>query len=152
MAKNKKNKARRAGFNIIDLVVILAVLSLIAMVAVAYFSDREDSKTGDAATLQYVIQSDAISEAMADNIAIGDAVFDRDSGREIGRIAAFDVRSAVHTGMNSEGVQVVDEIEGFRVLYITVEADAVFRGDKFTVSGVTVSAGAEYKLMMKNLY
>lgn len=144
---NKKHK-----FNIIDLVIIFAVVLFGMLLVKNFIFDAQKESRGEKVNLQYVIETEMLSEALADNVKVGDAVYDYASGRKIGQVTACDVRNATHTGMSESGAQVVSDVVGYRCLYITVEGEALHKADGYTVDSVAVSVGREYSLMLPDLY
>ena len=110
-------------FNIVDFIIIVAaVLALLALLKI-YFIDSS-SVADESITLQYVIQTDNISEELAGNVSVGDKVYDMESGRLIGEVTACDVRNATHVGVSSGGSQQISDIAGYKSLHITVETEA----------------------------
>ena len=142
---------RKHSFNIIDAVVILIVAAAVSLLIWRAANGR---KGGDTVALTYVMQTlqgsvdDMISEEMASNVQPGDGVYDSESGRRIGTVAACDSRPAQYTSAGG----VVTEVAGYKTLYITCEATSVDEGGRLTVDGVPVSTGKTYTLMFPNLF
>lgn len=146
MIKQKKK------FNFIDIAIIVFVIAVAAVLIKVYVSDDSSSDVKNSVTLQYVIQSDMLSEELADNVSPGDVVYEKKTGRAIGKVSSCDVRGALHTGVSDAGAQVISDIAGYRVLYITVEVDAAGAAGGYSVENIPICAGEDYELMFKNLY
>ncbi len=139
-------------FNIIDLLIILVVVVAAVLLAKSFLLDMKGDSQGEKVNLQYVIETDMLSEDLADNVSVGDSVYDYESGKVIGTVTACDVRNATHVGMSDAGVQVVSDIVGYRSLYITVESSALSSPSGYFIDSLSVSVGREYKLMLPDLY
>ncbi len=145
--QNKKHR-----FNVIDVVIILAVIALAALLVKSFVFDKQNDNRAEKVNLQYVIETDMLSEALADNVKTGDAVYDHVSGKKIGEVTACDVRNATHVGMSDSGMQVVSDVVGYRTLYITVECQASVMADGYSVETTDISVGRTYSLMLPDLY
>lgn len=141
---------RKHRFNIID-VLIIALLAFLVFLAVRGLSEEDKGKYKSVA-LRYVIRTDDIAEELSDNVSVGDGVFERETGKQIGKVVSCDVRNSVYIGTSAEGNTVNTEIPGYRCLYITVEADAENTGDGYSVEGIQISSGKKYTVMLPSLY
>ncbi|MBE6562702.1 MAG: DUF4330 domain-containing protein [Ruminococcaceae bacterium] len=143
---------KKHRFNIVDLVIILVVLGAAALLLRSFVFNAGGDAEGKKINLQYVIETDMISEDLADNVKAGDAVYDYESGRMIGTVTACDIRNATHVGMSDGGVQVVSDIVGYRSLYITVESPATGGPTGYYIDKLSISVGKDYALMLPELY
>lgn len=140
---------RKHKFNIIDAVVIALVAAAAALLiyrAVSRGGAEREAK------LTFVMQTDMIPEELSDNVAVGDALYDGESGRKIGEVVSCDVRPAQHTGKSKNGTPVISEVASYRQLYVTCETLTTDGGDEYTADGVVISSGKRYKLMFSGLY
>lgn len=143
---------KKHRFNIIDLVIIAAVVAIGALLVKSFIFDARNDNKAEKVNLQYVIETDMLSEDLADNVKVGDAVYDYVSGRKIGQVTACDVRNATHIGMSDSGAQVISDVVGYRTLYITVEGQASGTAGGYSVETVAISVGKAYSLMLPDLY
>ena len=143
---------KKHRFNIVDLVIIIVLAAAAVLLVRSFVFDGDGDAEGKKINLQYVIETDMISEDLADNVKVGDPVYDYESGKLIGTVTACDVRNTTHVGMSDSGVQVVSDIVGYRSLYVTVETPAVGSPSGYFVGNLAVSVGRDYALMMPELY
>ncbi len=143
---------KKHRFNIVDLIIIFVVATTVVLLVKNFLGDVKGEVQGEKINLQYVIETDIISEDLADNVSVGDTVYDYQSGKIIGTVTAYDVRNATHVGMSESGVQVISDIVGYRTLYITVESPAVGSPSGYSVESVSVSVGREYSIMLPELF
>ena len=124
-------KERKHRFNIVDAAVILIVVCVAVFIGVKT-SQRRTSGGAINVTLSYVMKADKIPESLAQNVAIGDAVYDKESRKLLGRV----------TDVGREN----SEDQSYKTLYITAEASDAESGDSYTVKGIAVRAGEWYSL------
>lgn len=139
---------RKHKFNIFDVIVIL----LAAAAAFGIWKIATGGGEVREVTLSFVMQSAPVPEDVADNVAAGDGVYDKESGALIGRVVTCDSRQALYTGTSKSGASATSDYPGFRTLYITCTAEARADSGSFVSGGVTVSAGRKYTLMLPHLY
>lgn len=139
-------------FNVMDIVIILAVALVIFALLKVYIIDKRGDAGGETVTLQYVIQTDMISEELAGNVSAGDIVYDAETGRVIGEVAACDARNATHVGVSGNGSQIVSDIAGYKSLQITVVTEAEGGAKGYFANSVLISVGLDYRMMLPNLY
>ncbi len=139
---------RKHKFNIFDVIVILIVAAAAFGIWKIASGGGEDVR----AAVNFVMQSAPVPEDVADNVAPGDGVYERESGALIGRVVTCDSRSALYTGTAKDGSSVTSDYPGYKTLYITCTADAGQRGGAYVSGGVTLSAGNKYTLMFPRLY
>lgn len=141
---------RKHRFNIIDAAVIVLLVGAAVLLTLHFVNRRENADKN--IPLTFVMQTDMIPEELADNVEVGDPVFDGDSGIRIGVVTECDSRAAQHVGKSKSGASVISDVAGYRQLYVTCEASGNGAEDKFTVDGVMISSGRRYRLMMPSLY
>lgn len=145
----KKSKIK---FNIVDFIIILCVVIAAVFLVKNYIIDDAVIEEKETVSLQYVIVADMVSEDLIDNVAPGDFVYDKKTGKEIGTVASCDTKSATYVGFSDDGTQTLSEIPGYRSLYITVEVTAKGELGSYSANNVPISAGREYELAFKNFY
>ncbi len=112
-------------FNWIDALVCL----LVAFLAVGAFyklvvSDRT-SAAGAADTITYTVLVQGVKEQSLDAVRVGDALYDSDSGNQVGVVTAVDVEPALQAMTYRDGTAHWCVMDGRRDLYLTVEAQGV---------------------------
>ncbi len=149
---------RKHRFNIIDVVAILLVAAAVAF-AVWHFTRGGGAKGNVRVTFVMQTLEDRIedmipeeSERFSGGVAVGDAVFDADTGAVIGTVTDCDSRQAQFTAVAANGVEVKTPVDGYRTLTVTCEADGVAGDGSFKVGGVVITAGKVYTLMFPNLW
>lgn len=139
-------------FNIIDLVIIAAIILVVFALIKVYVIDKSSDGANEKVSLQYVIETDMISEELADNVSVGDLVYDAESGKLIGEVTACDSRNATHVGVSQNGSQVVSDIAGYKSLHITIVTEADGGAKGYFANSVSISVGNEYNMMFPELY
>ena len=124
-------KERKHSFNIVDAAVILIIAAAAVIIGVRY-SNRETAAGAMKVKLSYVMRADMVSDSFAEDVVIGDAVYDKDTRKLLGRV----------TDVGREN----SEVPGYKTLYITAEADDAESGDSYKVKGIAVRAGERYSL------
>ena len=141
---------RNHKFNVVDAIVILLMVAVIVLAVVRIV--KSSSETTSDVSLTFVMQTDMIPDELSDNVSVGDAIYDGETGRKIGEVTACDTRPAQHTGSDSNGTPVVSDVPGYKTLYVTCSAVSVYGEDGYTVEGVQISSGKRYVLMFPSLY
>ena len=141
---------RNHTFNVVDAIVILLMVAVIVLAVVRIV--KSSSETTSDISLTFVMQTDMIPDELSDNVSVGDAIYDGETGRKIGEVTACDTRPAQHTGSDSNGTPVVSDVPGYKTLYVTCSAVSVYGEDGYTVEGVQISSGKRYVLMFPSLY
>ena len=141
---------RNHKFNVVDAIVILLMVAVIVLAVVRIV--KSSSETTSDISLTFVMQTDMIPDELSDNVSVGDAIYDGETGRKIGEVTACDTRPAQHTGSDSNGTPVVSDVPGYKTLYVTCSAVSVYGEDGYTVEGVQISSGKRYVLMFPSLY
>lgn len=144
------NVKKTHKFNLIDVVVILVLAALAAAVVFAALSNLGIG--GTSVTVRYVLETESLSSDFTSKAAVGDGVFTFDGAESIGKISAVSQAPARHNGYDSEGLPVISEIEGYSILYITVEADAEPRNIGYAVGNTVINTGRDMKIRMPSLY
>jgi len=118
---------RRFRFNIIDLLIILVVVAVGLVAYLVFFKADPPAPVDEMekAKIRYVLQVSQLSADFADNIEVGESVYDKDAGGVAGEIVAVDPKPYYYIGHDKvDGGQVRTLDEDYVNLYITVEADA----------------------------
>ena len=144
-------ETRKHKFNIIDVVVILLAACAVAGIVI-HFTSGKDRASKNRTTLSFVMETDKLSALFKDNVAPGDPIYDRDSGKMIGKVVSSEWRKWQYTGTDENGNPVVSGTDDFITLRITAEATDAEGTDEYKVAGVPVSTGREYTLMLPSLY
>ena len=161
--KNKENTADRAKNKLgaVDIIVIVIVAA--GIIAAVYFGvvllsggiDFSRGKTSKEANIEYGIRIENVDTEVfafvrgSDNtvgsafLQVGDTVYDRASGKAIGRVAAMTYEnSKASTGVpGSTGGMIYAETPGFIDVTITVEAATDAGKDPYVVNGFAVRVG-----------
>lgn len=141
---------RHKKFNIIDAAVIIVLLILAAVLVYAALSQLGVGTSGK--TVRYVLETDILSSDYASKVAVGDGVYTYDGVQNIGTVSAVSLSPARHTGTDAEGNPVSSEIDGYSVLYITVEAKMLSTPSGYAVGDTVVNVGRDLELRFPSLY
>ena len=146
-----EKKKRR--FNVIDALIIILVLAAAAVAGYVLLSERGDVGSGDEkVSINYVLMADEMRSVFADNIKVGDPVYDQDSKKPIGKVVQVSSAVSRRTGTNRQtGEQVFTDLQNRRDLYVTVEAEAEHSDNMYLVSGINIVVGGVINFMTPNL-
>jgi len=146
---------RRFRFNIIDLLIILVVVAVGLVAYLVFFKADPPAPVDEMekAKIRYVLQVSQLSADFADNIEVGESVYDKDAGGVAGEIVAVDPKPYYYIGHDKvDGGQVRTLDEDYVNLYITVEADATVVDELYRVNKTNVHIGKKIVMMMPNLF
>ena len=150
MKNEKKNTARRAKFNIIDLLIVIAVFCVAAAVIHVYFSDLSFGGKKEKTTVTYSLRFSGIDESFISAIAEGEAVVDSD-GYAFGTVVSADLfETHKEITYDSENRKVVSvPYPSLCDLTVIIRVNAESDPDRgYTVSGKRIAVGAEYDVSM----
>ena len=137
-------------FNLMDaliLVLVLAVIALLLYVFVFSETSSVQSVNAERYTLTYVVEVSNISEEFSDMIAAGDTVIDSSKKMHIGTVTAVEVQPHLHMGTNlHEGTLVLNPVDDYVNLYVTIQAEATLENISYTVNGYEIYVGKSINL------
>lgn len=143
-------KGRLFGLvNIVDLLVIILIIALVAT-GVKRFGSK--SAVGEVSTKKGVISAEVkdVRDVTANNIKVGDPIYDYDKGTYLGKIASVDVE-AYRDKTEYQGKFYNAEVpEKYRVL-MTIDADIKETQDFYQVGTEQVRIGAEMRIKNKSI-
>ena len=148
----QEKTANKSGgkFNAVDLFIILVATGLIGVFLITVFATGGNT---DTVTVEYTVRFENVSEALADNIRIGDSVYESSSRTLIGIVTAVDNSShyTVYEYDNEKRAVVPIEYPDKYNLKVMVSADAVFEEDEgYSVDGIRIAVGAGLNLRFAN--
>ena len=144
MTQERKRKP-----NIIDFVILLAVLAVLAAIGyrvILYPGER------DTVRIRYVLEVEQIQTEFCSKVTAEDLVYPFQGTDTIGIVTATSTAPAHFKGADKEGNPVYTEMEGYNMLYITVEADAVQSDAGFEINGQIIRAGEVRAVQFPQLY
>ena len=142
--KGSIKRGRKAGgkFNAVDLFIILVVIGIIGVFLISLFASDGDS---DAVKLEYTVQFENVDAVLADNVKIGEKVYESSSRTPVGVVTAVDnsSRYTVYEYDSEKNAVVAIEYPDRYNLKVSVSADAVFsEGVGYSVRGIRIAVGA----------
>ena len=146
-----EKKKRR--FNAVDAIIIVLVLAAAAVAGYVLLSEKEEVvPDNEKVKIDYVLMVGEMRSIYADNVKVGDPVYDQDTEKYIGKVVQVSSAVSKRTGTNRQtGEQVVTDLQNRRDLYVTVEADAEHTDNMYIVSGINVVVGAVINFMTPDL-
>ncbi len=142
-------------FNLIDaliLVLVLAVIALLLYVFVFSETSSVQSASADRYEVTYVVEITGISEEFADIIAAGDTAIDSSKKMHIGTVTAVEVQPYLHMGTNlHDGTLVLNPVDDYVNLYITIHADAALEGISYSINGYEIFVGKNVNLAFSDI-
>lgn len=128
------SKGRLFGkINIFDLFVILVVISLLAGVYMVFIRGDNEA-AGEQVTVVYELElEDTWKELYIDAFAPGEKVYFKESDIYIGTIKEVRAEEAFEYGNDINGNWIYAKSDGFYVITLVIEANAVKSGDGFIV-------------------
>ncbi len=121
--------------NIVDLLIILFVL--VAVGATVYkfqFSAHKDVNTADG-QIEYTLKVQGVRDFTANQFAVGDEVFDKETNKSIGTITGIRQEDAEEFVNMADGTFVMQTIPDKFDLYITIVSDARMNDEGYFANG-----------------
>ena len=148
----QEKTANKSGgkFNAVDLFIILVATGLIGVFLITVFATGGNT---DTVTVEYTVRFENVSEELADNIRIGDRVYESSSQTPIGVVTEVDNGSlyTVYEYDSEKNAIVPVEYPDKYNLKVSVKADAVFaEGVGYSVDGIRIAVGAALNLRFAN--
>ncbi len=143
-------KGRLFGLiNIVDLLVIILLLALV-MVGVKRFGNK--AAVGEATTKKGVITAEVkdVRDVTANNIKVGDPIYDYDKGTYLGKIITAEVEPYKDKTEYQGKFYNAEVPDKFRVI-ITIDADVKETQDFYQVGTEQVRIGAEMRIKNKSI-
>lgn len=143
-------KGRLFGLiNIVDLLVIILLLALV-MVGVKRFGNK--AAVGEATTKKGVITAEIkdVRDVTANNIKVGDPIYDYDKGTYLGKIVTAEVEPYKDKTEYQGKFYNAEVPDKFRVI-ITIDADVKETQDFYQVGTEQVRIGAEMRIKNKSI-
>ena len=143
-------KGRLFGLiNIVDLLVIILLLALV-MVGVKRFGNK--AAVGEATTKKGVITAEVkdVRDVTANNIKVGDPIYDYDKGTYLGKIVTAEVEPYKDKTEYQGKFYNAEVPDKFRVI-ITIDADVKETQDFYQVGTEQVRIGAEMRIKNKSI-
>ena len=143
-------KGRLFGLiNIVDLVVIILILAL-ALVGVKRFGSK--AAVGETTTKKGTITAEVkdVRDVTANNIKVGDPIYDYDKGTLIGKIATAEVEP-YKDKTEYQGKFYNSAVPGKYRVIMTIDADIKETQDFYQVGTEQVRIGAEMRIKNKNI-
>lgn len=143
-------KGRLFGLiNIVDLLVIILLLALV-MVGVKRFGNK--AAVGEATTKKGVITAEIkdVRDVTANNIKVGDPLYDYDKGTYLGKIVTAEVEPYKDKTEYQGKFYNAEVPDKFRVI-ITIDADVKETQDFYQVGTEQVRIGAEMRIKNKSI-
>ena len=142
-------------FNLMDALILLVALAVIALLLYVFVFSETSSVQSAAAEqyeLTYVVEVTGIEEEFAEMIAVGDTAIDSSKKMHIGTVTAVEVQPYTHMGTNlHEGTLVLNPVDDYVNLYITIRADATLEGISYTISGYDIYVGKGVNLAFSDI-
>ena len=132
----------RRKINVIDVIILIALL---AALLVACMGIARGGKSGESVTVRYIIEVDSINNDYISKIAAGNGIYNHSTSERIGSVTAASHSKAYYEGSESP-------IDGYSVLYITAEAQAVKTDTGYAVGSTVINIGREMELRFPSLY
>lgn len=121
--------------SIIDLLILVFVIVAVAATAYKFqFSAHKDVNTANG-QIVYTLKVQSIRDFSADQFAVGDAVYDKESNKEIGKIAQIRKEDAEDFVNMADGTFVMQDIPNKYDVYLTIESDARITDEGYFANG-----------------
>ena len=143
-------KGRLFGLiNIIDLLVIVLLIALVAGGAKRF---GNKGPVGEVTTKKGVITAEVkdVRDVTANNIKVGDPIYDYDKGTYLGKIASAEVEPYKDT-TEYQGKFYNSEVPGKYRVTMTIDADVKDTQDFYQVGTEQVRIGAEMRIKNKRI-
>lgn len=121
--------------SIIDLLILAFVIVAVAATAYKFhFSAHKDVNTANG-QIVYTLKVQGVRDFTANQLAVGDAVYDKESNKEIGEITQIRKEDAEEFVNMADGTFVMQNIPNKYDLYLTIESDARITDEGYFANG-----------------
>ena len=136
--------------NAIDLCIIVVVVVLIAGAVYKFKFMDKTSNTAAMQNVTYTVKIEKIRNYVFDNVEVGDELFDKTSGNDIGKIVKVDSEQATENIQLNNGTYIKGNVENRINVILTVEAPAVKNSSgTFVNRTYELLVGSQKKFMTK---
>ncbi|MGI6031051.1 MAG: DUF4330 family protein [Eubacteriales bacterium] len=144
MAEVRKNKPRRR-LGLLDVLIVLAVVVVVALAVLISGNRSEDAADGAAGnTITFQVEMQLVPEDFAQDIAVGDLVYDSKKGDYLGKVEQVEMVPYRALSYNrSEKAYKEAEVEGAWNAMVTVSAQAQPSSRSTMIGSVKVGVGEE---------
>src|SRR6056297_490032 len=146
-------KGRLFGtINIIDLFVLAMVALAVILFAGRMFPGKEAGDAGIKRAMEYTVKVEEVSKYTVDEANVGDAVFDYETGSNIGVIsgASHHPHTEYVVDKNNEAVA-IDSLDKYD-LFITIKADFIETDKALMVGDMIAAVGRKVLVYNKYLF
>ncbi len=145
------NGEKKHKLNALDVLLIIVLFGVIAMVAASIVRANPGIVSGGDKEVSYVIQVKNIPEVLKESIAIGDKLYDDESGQLLGEVTAFSTEQSFLTGYGDNSVPVVTPIDGNIDMLITLKVEVWVEKNAIKIDGFRLSIGKDISCHSQNL-
>ncbi len=141
---SRNNGEKKHALNALDVLIIIIIIAVIATAAASIVRANPGIISGGDKEISYVIQVKEIPEALKNNIAVGDKLYDDESGQLIGEVSLFSAEQAYLTGYDDKnGSPVYTPIDGKTDMLITVKVKVWVENDSLRIDGFRIAVGKD---------
>ena len=144
---NTKNKKR---INAVD-ILIVAVL-LCALICTGFIMIRGLGAFGERVIVSYTVAVDPIDSDFVSKVALGDKLYDYNTGEHIGTVRTVSDSQAYKKSYSEGADPRGSAVEGMSVLYITMTTEAQKTDIGYTVGNTLLGIGRTIEMRFPNLY
>lgn len=140
--QNKKHR-----LNIFDFILIFLVIIALTVSIVKIIRSNPNIISGGDKTAVCTVVTEALPEALKDQIKVGDLIYDSESSQLLGKVTAVTYETYKLSGTNElTGVTSYTEVAGKVTLTVTFESSVWFEDGGYNVDGYRLSVGKAVSL------
>lgn len=140
-------------FGLINAIDLCIIVVIVVIIAGAVYKFKFMDKTSNTAAMQnvtYTVKIEKIRNYVFDNVEVGDELFDKTSGNDIGKIVKVDSEQATENIQLNNGTYIKGNVENRINVILTVEAPAVKNNSgTFVNRTYELLVGSQKKFMTK---
>ena len=119
----KLSEIKLGKLNVLDIMIIVVIIFFGGVFAVTHLKDKNDGTVTTAnssvgAKFNYVIEIKALSKTSSDMLKVGDEVYDKVSGTNIGKISNIEIDLKCYMVKESSSQEYVAQFENKDVYYV----------------------------------
>lgn len=144
---------RKIKVNFIDILILVVVLIALALLTYIFVLNKaEEDKEHDLVTVKYVVEVSQVKDEFVNFIKKGAEVYNNTGKKKLGTIEACEVREATYIGKDQEnGKLVLSIVEGYKNVYVTIEAQAYLDDYRYVIEGMDIYVGAYINMLMPDI-
>jgi hypothetical protein len=138
---NQSSSGKSHRINAFDFLLIILVVGVISIAVINVIRANPNKISSANKEAHYTITTEALPKSVLEQVAIGDYVYDSETGQVIGKVSAVTSEEYALIGENALGETVKTPIEDKIILTVTVNSPIWTNSSSYTIDGYRIAVG-----------